>query len=310
MDQDTLIINNQDIIHFFKSNKIDLEDFLLSIIKPLKLSIVNSDKIDYNVLLEKVATSISTQQVNLYSQINNQLFSINQNVNSFIQLQKISSKKGEFTENNYYFKLIEALPTYSISNVSSIPHSMDILIQHPNFPDIRLDIKEYSSNVPTKEIIKFHQDILFNKCHGILISDSSGITGHQNFTFEIIQNAYIAFYLSNNSLNIDNVTNIIQFIYSIDSILTKHSECSLTIKQVNEINSILSNNQLYISQIKDNLNNSIQLCNKFSLDSIENILKISSKSMEIEYVCRFCSRQFTTEKRLNNHIIKCQSKSL
>lgn len=308
MDQDCIVITNTEIIDFFQKNNINIEEFLLGIIKPLG-DFHNYTEKDVVNVMNKISTTISSEQLGLYSQINNQLFAINQNVNSFISLHKISSKKGEFMENNYYNKLTQMLPTYSIQNVSSINHAMDILIENPKLPEIRIDVKDYTQNVPLKEITKFHQDILYNKSHGILISDNSGIAGHQNFSFELIQNKYIAFYITHNNSNIDNLLNVIHFIYSIDSLLNKTDTCVLTNEQIAQINLHLTNNINYINELKNNLSNAIQLCNKLSMESISNILMISSKSQNKDFICCICKRQFTSEKRLDTHYLKCSESS-
>lgn len=290
-------IHNKDIIDFFERFSINPETFLLSIIQ-------NFNDVNHDLLSKEEYTKTidNFHSVN-YSLINDKLFSLSQNIGAFLASYSVSSKKGQFTENNYIANLSKLLPMYSIENTSGIPHSMDVLLKTNNKPDIRIDLKNYSINVPTKEILKFHNDILYNKCHGILVSDCSGIVSHSSFSFDIINNKYIAFYLTHNQHNYDNILHIMNFIYSINDIINKKDDAfTLSQLQVDNIQFILKNFSENLIHLKSSLQTSISLCNKMSLEQISHILSFANfDNTIVKNSCINCNKNF---KNIKNH--KCK----
>jgi hypothetical protein len=60
-------------------------------------------------------------------------------------------------------------------------------------PPILIENKDYSRNVPLDEVKKFHRDIETQNCHGIFLSQQSGITSKQNFHIEFIGNNVLVY---------------------------------------------------------------------------------------------------------------------
>ena len=96
--------------------------------------------------------------------------------------EKCSNQKGKTGENIVFDMLENTLPSkeYTILDCSKKGHSCDILIKRIKYPDIRVECKNYSSNVKTLEIVKFERDLEENNDSGIFISLSSGICGKKN----------------------------------------------------------------------------------------------------------------------------------
>jgi hypothetical protein len=306
-----MIIKNKRLLDFFLKYNIDYESLLLKVVDIIEPIIENKDKqVNYNLLLESFTNDIRTTIFNSTQNIDNTINNIDKNLSEYINYIKISSNKGKIKENTYFLLLSKHFSEYEITNCSEISNSMDILMIVDNI-DIRIDIKDYASNVPLREINKFHSDIISNQCHGILISDSSGISNHENFTFTIIQNKYIAFYISNNVLNITNIKNAINFIKTIHSYVSKTDTKKIFYNEniIQQVSILLNTYATNIKNLKVSLQNCTNLCNKLTMDNLLNLLNINYESQSdalIEnFPCDICNNHFDTLRKLTNHQKKC-----
>ena len=304
-------INNSRIVNFFQNYPnlhpetilLKFIDFYETINQENEVKRTPSDLIDYNFIINNLQTKLNniiaphllseqTTLTNIYSQLS-QLTGNN----------KIPVLKGKVTENNYIMSLSSIFNDSEISDCSSTSHAMDILLQQPGKIDIRFDIKDYSTNVPSKEIQKFKNDITYNMCHGILISDKSGIATKQNYSFEIIDNKFVAFYISNGYQQMENIPNIISFIRCIESIINNNSGINISSESMLIIHKELENYISCLDSIKKNLQNSIQICNKMTFSSLLNILQYNTSSTIItKFTCNKCHDSFTTKRKLTYHL--------
>jgi hypothetical protein len=302
-----MIIQNKKIIDFFLKHNINHEEILLKWIDMVEQVIVkNTNTIDYNMLLESFTNNIDTKIQQNMSELSSRVIKIDDSFTQYMNYTKISSNKGKVKENTYFNLMTQRFPEYEIENCSQNPNSMDILLLIDNV-EIRIDIKDYASNIPLKEINKFHSDILNKKSHGILISDNSGISNKENFTFDLIQNKYIAFYISNNNLNMDYLKNAISFIKTIDKFIIPSNDNVFYSKEVFEKISLLLNKYyVNISELKDKLHDCMSITNKLTIDNISSLLNISLNSTELlqVYTCDSCDIVFDTKRKLLNHAKK------
>jgi hypothetical protein len=104
----------------------------------------------------------------------------------FFDKYKNSSSKGNLSENNLEYVLSQLYQSAEIHNTSKETASCDFLLRRPNMPPILIENKDYSRNVPLDEVKKFHRDIETQNCHGIFLSQQSGITSKQNYQIEFI----------------------------------------------------------------------------------------------------------------------------
>lgn len=140
--------------------------------------------------------------------INKHLVSIKENNNhaaqdkimndlsDFLGKYKNSSYKGQFGENQLETVLNQMFPSAEILNTTGIKASCDFRINRYNSPTVLIETKNYDRNVTLDEVKKFIRDIDEQKCHGIFLSQHSGITSKQNFQIDI-KDANILIYVHN-----------------------------------------------------------------------------------------------------------------
>jgi hypothetical protein len=106
-------------------------------------------------------------------------------LSEFLGKYKNSSYKGQFGENQLECVLNQMYPSAEILNTTGIKASCDFRINRDNLPAILIETKNYDRNVTLDEVKKFIRDIDEQKCHGIFLSQHSGITSKQNFQIDI-----------------------------------------------------------------------------------------------------------------------------
>jgi hypothetical protein len=300
-------ITNPRIINFFKSHpNLNYEQLILHFIDFYENNIdcsLNNESLSNNTIINSLQQKLNNILTPFLVSEQTTLSNIHSQLSQLTTTNKTSVLKGKVTEKNYLNCLTSIFAECEISDCSNTPHSMDILLSQPGHLDVRFDIKDYTTNVPSKEIQKFKSDIVYNMCHGVLVSDKSGIATKQNYSFDIIDNKYIAFYICNGENQIDNLQHIICFIRNIESIINQNDGVVLTKKSINIIQKELNNYLGYIDSIKSNLQNSIQLCNKLTFSSIKNIIQFtSSNTNALNFKCSSCNETFTTKRKLTSHL--------
>lgn len=300
-----MIIQNPKILQFFsKYPDLHPETVLLNFIKLVEPILqsdaedTNNNYIDYTIINENLSTSINNILAPHLVNEQNVLSNIYSQLSDLLRENKISALKGKRTEGEYLMYLTTVFKDYEIENCSQVDHAMDILLRQQGYTDIRFDIKDYTTNVPSKEVQKFKNDILHNHCHGILVSDKSGIANKTNFSFEIINNRYVAFYITHSREQLDNLVSVVNFIRSMDSFVTKKDGLHLSNSTIQSIQLELDKYTEIISGIKKNLQNSIQLCNTLTFSNISNLFQFNSSF----FVCEICNQSFDTKRKLTYHV--------
>ena len=163
--------NNDDSLSTFLSN---FETKSNNLLQPL-FSFINAseERINKNVISLKDATNNSVQD-----KIMNEL-------SEFLGKYKNSSYKGQFGENQLESVLNQMFPSAEILNTTGIKASCDFRVNRVDLPTILFETKNYDRNVTLDEVKKFIRDIEEQKCHGIFLSQHSGITSKQNFQIDI-----------------------------------------------------------------------------------------------------------------------------
>ena len=163
---------NKNVLAIKDDNNIDSKSNTL--LQPL-FSFINAseERINKNVISLKDATNNSSQD-----KIMNEL-------SEFLGKYKNSSYKGQFGENQLETVLNQLFPSSEILNTTGIKASCDFRVNRPDLPTILVETKNYDRNVTLDEVKKFIRDIEEQKCHGIFLSQHSGITSKQNFQIDI-----------------------------------------------------------------------------------------------------------------------------
>ena len=193
-------------------------------------------------------------------------------LNELQKLQNIlgvSAKKGGVTENIIMENVCKYFPNAEVTSIGCEAERGDILVKVNNL-SIMVEVKNYKVNTTTKEVEKFHRDLINNEYDAsILVSINSGITGYKNkFSYEMIGNKF-AVYLSNTGTDCIGISWAILFI-SASLTLTKN----VLYENKNDIDLILKfvTNKLKLleSCIEDN-NNIRNSISKLKLDLNRNI---------------------------------------
>ena len=119
-------------------------------------------------------------------------------VGDYFQRQIGSTNKGKHGETKLELILSELFPSASIQNTSGMTASGDFIVERINKSKILIDTKDYDTVVPIKEVDKLIRDVEKNECHGILISQKTGIAQKNDFEINIHNHKIIVFIHSAN----------------------------------------------------------------------------------------------------------------
>jgi hypothetical protein len=208
IDKTTLLLNDvipksndgyyrqlQDSISTFqKSIAEDTTKLLHSVNKDDSLStFISTFETKSNNMLQPLFSFINASE----ERINKSVISLKDNTNNsaqekimnelseFLGKYKNSSYKGQFGENQLETVLNQLFPSAEVLNTTGIKASCDFRINRTNQPTTLIETKNYDRNVTLDEVKKFIRDIEEQKCHGIFLSQHSGITSKQNFQIDI-----------------------------------------------------------------------------------------------------------------------------
>jgi len=258
--------------------------------KKLLNAVDKEDSLDkfYNVF-ETKSNNLLLQP--LYSFINATEERINKNVSSindsnsisshekiftdlsdFLGKYRNSSYKGQFGENQLETVLNQLYPTGEILNTTGTPASCDFRVNRQDLPTILFETKNYDRNVTIDEVKKFIRDIDQQKCHGIFLSQHSGITSKQNYQIDI-KGSNILVYVH----NVDYCPNTIKIAADIiDSLSDKLSE-------IEDSNEIISIPQEVLDDINKEYATFIERKSKIIEYSKEFIKKLSTDVDDIKF---------------------------
>lgn len=109
-----------------------------------------------------------------------------------------STHKGNASEARLEVILNTLFPSCHIKDTRHIPCSGDFIMEERDSgkPRILFENKDYNVNVGSDEVEKFVRDIHAQKCHGVFISQSSGVAGKKPFQIEIFTQS-VAVYVHN-----------------------------------------------------------------------------------------------------------------
>ena len=195
--------------------------------------------------------------------------------NSLMSLHKIkdnSSIKGKIGEDKMKQILTMLFPKNEIEDTHATPGRGDFIITCKNDKKILIDNKDYSSNVPKKEIDKFEKDIRENNdvFGGVLISNSSGISKKDDFQLDIIDTKPVI-YIHNTNKDSNKIKCGIELIESI--ICANHVD--FQDKEIcDKLSKISSEIKRKISKIKRDMD-------KHSKNIIETVLNIENLVKEV-----------------------------
>jgi hypothetical protein len=226
-----------------------------------------------------------------------------------------ANAKGVVSENMLYNALQNVFPTDEIIDCRSETASCDFMVNRkdPKLPSILVENKDYGRQVETREVVKFERDIQERKCHGIFLSQSSGITFKEPFHIDIIE-GLIHVYVPNVMFNIDKIKIAVDIIDNLAPAL------SFVEENYEQDNLIISNAEidLLTDEYKkwgEKRNQTIELMRSamtnvesMKLPSVQNILISAGKiNASASLMCPCCKNYMGKSKQsLAAHMRKCK----
>ena len=214
-----------------------------------------------------------------------------------------SSKRGEYTENILYSKLVKLFNSSDVINTSKIPNSGDIMIKKDDQPNILIDSKNFTSNVPKIDLEKFYRDCQLNDCSGILCNVNNGISNKEHFQIDI-QDSRIFIYISNHNFD-DSLFNLaVKIIYNIHEIIKLNKTNNIEIDKELfqrikiEFNFYTQNFKLHIANLKQSINSLEQL----QMNQLDQFFKRTNFNEIKPFICNLCGSGYSSSKTLKKHI--------
>ena len=241
---------------------------------------------------------------------------VNQNVLSFTNSLQNSSRKGAISENRLELLLPQVFPHFTILSTHNLAASGDFIIEHPICGNIMLENKDYKDNINKLEIDKFLRDVSKLKCHGILMSQNTGICNKTHLQIEFHQGCVVV-YLHKVHYSSDILLDAINIIQSTKDFAASlhNSETDSSSEQEGVVVSDEQLNALYNewkslhdthNDVVNGLKNHIKSLQSQFLPTLEQFLKLRFPSMVCTVpTCVRCGRIFKSNAGLTSHYRQC-----
>jgi hypothetical protein len=307
LNKNTQKIENQEVLKDFLTTL----DFKIQNIQQPIISYMNANQDNLTSKLNHL------KDTNLLAQTNQD--KIMTELGDFLNKYKTSSTmKGQYSENRLELLLHQAFKDAEIVNTSAFRAMGDFMIKRPTMPTILIENKNYKTNVNIDEVAKFLRDINEQKCHGIFMSQHSGIVGKTDFFIEL-HDGFILIYIHDvdySTEKIKTAVNIIDNLYPKLQQISNITKSGTVIKK-DLMDAINYEYQSFLSQ-KENLlqlhkeyNKKLQaMLDDIKLPSLQTLLNQNYASLQNqEWVCETCGEFFSQKKGLLLHKRKHREKN-
>jgi hypothetical protein len=200
-------------------------------------------------------------------------------VGDYFQKQIGSTNKGKHGEAKLEIILSQMFPSGIITNTSGMTACGDFIVERSNKSKVLIDTKDYDTVVPVKEVEKIIRDVEKNNCHGILVSQKSGIAQKNDFEVNV-HNHKIMVFLHNAQYDNERIQlafNMIDYLepYIVNKNDSEASEvisCELLSSINKEYQELASQKMNLIQSIKKSQNELVNQVQKMDLPSLTNYL--------------------------------------
>lgn len=275
------------IEHFIESYKTDLDSFSQSIKQPI--NVLSQHSLD-----------------------------LNQSVSDLLSRYNNSSDKGKTGEAELLNVLNRLYPSYEIVNTTGSTGCGDFIIKRNDKTSILIETKDYSVNVPSKEVDKFIRDTESNRMSGIFLSQCSGIATKPNWGLDLF-GSFCRIYVHNVKYNPDIVHSAIQLLDMVEERIIKinkePSDAFISISEEtalkidNEINNLIRNRNELITRIEVQAKQNVASIRELHVPNISDIISgmIGKKTSCIEFLsCLGCNKKFNNRIALGSHYKGCK----
>jgi len=241
----------------------------------------------------------NSQNSSMFSEIVNKISKNNETVekvNEFLIGQNNSNKKGKLGEAKLEPILSMAFPDASILNTSGQTSSGDFIVERKSKNKILIDTKDYKTGVPIGEVSKIIKDIEKHDCHGILMSQNSGIAQKENFEINI-HNKNILVFMHFVNYDENKIRLAVNMIDQLEPFIEmQHETTGQTISDDlladinNEYQQLVRQKSNLIETIKKNHHDLIQRLHEFDLSKLDAFLNTRfSNPGKITFRCDICN---------------------
>lgn len=269
-------------------------------------------------LIQQNYTTISDKIQNIFSP-DSLFYQNNLELKSFLEKQKNSTLKGKESEKKLEQCLVCAFPHGKIVEKSGESKACDYLLERQDKSDILFENKDYANNVPNEEIKKFIRDVEYQKCHGILLSQHSGVNNKQDYQIDIHDGNIIVFihFANYDESKLRIGVNLIDHL---DNILKKHKnmneDAQISMEQLSEINkeylTFIGQKKQLIENYKKLYKDHLKHLEDFEMPQLTQILNSKFTNVEqLTYTCEICGSYSAKNKRaLTTHQNKCKKQNI
>jgi len=265
----SLDIKNSEDLKYLESVNYDpdiLNTALTIGLKSIQMSQTTMNGNSYIEPLREIIVENNIENSENINKINNMLCDL-------LNIKNNSSKKGKLGESLAMNSLKKKYPDWKIENTTGTAHESDLFAYSDNYGKILYEIKTYSSNVPSKEIQKFKDDMTTtNSKYGIFVSQTSGIVGKKLIDYEIIDNSILV-YISCAGLNGHGIEIGTEFLLSLidsgyldkrhllknDNIRDVLHEINESMYELNECINNFSRIKMQIDEHRNTMNRSVDM---------------------------------------------------
>ena len=265
----SLDIKNSEDLEYLESVNYDPDILNTALTIGLKSIQMSQTTMNGNSYIEPLREIIVENNIENSENINK----INLMLCDLLNIKNNSSKKGKLGESLAMNSLKKKYPDWKIENTTGTAHESDLFAYSDNYGKILYEIKTYSSNVPSKEIQKFKDDMTTtNSKYGIFVSQTSGIVGKKLIDYEIIDNSILV-YISCAGLNGHGIEIGTEFLLSLidsgyldkrhllknDNIRDVLHEINESMYELNECINNFSRIKMQIDEHRNTMNRSVDM---------------------------------------------------
>jgi hypothetical protein len=293
--------------------------------------ISNIVEIKYNTLISNIHENMSnyiaqseirlTNNLNQLKEVSTKNTIIQENISdelfSYINKTKNISQKGAQSENILFNLLNKEYSSADIINTSGQTGQGDIIIKRKDKTPILIETKNYSTNVKKEEVDKFLRDVSNKDCHGIFLSQTSGIVGKDNFQIDI-HNKNILIYIHNVDYDIAKINLAINTIDLLFDKLININDKNVTIsndilKNINtEYHNFVLQREKLLNGLKEYYKKTLEQYTDLILPSLEKFISIHYANIKKNILtCDICKKYESANLRsLARHKQSCKNKHL
>ncbi len=240
--------------------------------------------------------------------------------------------KGQEGETRLYELLSDKLTMrdgYEVEVVSGTSHACDVSVKRLGYPEVRVENKAHglgtAEKVRAKEVARFCSDLLGLNCSGLFLSQHAGIVGKGACEVELLANNKVAVFISNCNYNMDLVHDMLQVVYRLERIISKHTEASggcgdtyirVTPEAMQRVGVYLKDFANKVTTAKTHLRETLSLLSELTFDALERVLMGQTASttstavaaivgMEAgQHRCEECNATYKTRQGLCAHRVR------